>query len=227
MLRNVGLTEQLMARLAELAASRERLVTAQDRERRRLERDCVTARSGSWPGWPASSAHGGTGTRSRRGAGESAAEPGDLADRRGAESLRELARGIYPALLADMGIAAALDAQARKAPIPVSVEADGIGRYPQEIEAAVYFCALEALRNAARHARRLPRQRSPVRKRRRPPVRSHRRRPGIRTPATARPGADLQGDGRPDRRPRRRDPHRFGSRPGHQDQRQVPAIAIT
>jgi signal transduction histidine kinase len=68
------------------------------------------------------------------------------------KNLRELARGIYPALLADMGIAAALDAQARNAPIPVSVEADGIGRYPQEIEAAVYFCALEALRSAARHA---------------------------------------------------------------------------
>jgi signal transduction histidine kinase len=63
--------------------------------------------------------------------------------------LRELARGIYPPLLADMGVAAALDAQARKAPIAVSVEADGIGRYPQEIEAAVYFCALEALRSAA------------------------------------------------------------------------------
>jgi signal transduction histidine kinase len=67
-------------------------------------------------------------------------------------SLRELARGIYPALLADMGIAAALDAQARKAPIPVLVEANGIGRYPQEIEAAVYFCVLEALHNLARHA---------------------------------------------------------------------------
>jgi signal transduction histidine kinase len=66
-------------------------------------------------------------------------------------NLRELARGIYPPLLADMGIAAALDAQARKAPVPVSVEADGIGRYPEEIEAAVYFCALEALRSAAWH----------------------------------------------------------------------------
>jgi signal transduction histidine kinase len=48
-----------------------------------------------------------------------------------------------------MGVAAALDAPARKAPIAVSVEADGVGRYPQEIEAAVYFCALEALRSAA------------------------------------------------------------------------------
>ena len=54
--------------------------------------------------------------------------------------------------ISDMGVAAALDAQARKAPIPVSVEAGGIGRYPQETEAAVYFCTLEALHNAAKHA---------------------------------------------------------------------------
>jgi signal transduction histidine kinase len=54
--------------------------------------------------------------------------------------------------ISDMGVAAALDAQARKAPIPVSVEAGGTGRYPQETEAAVYFCTLEALHNAAKHA---------------------------------------------------------------------------
>src|SRR5207247_1835517 len=67
-------------------------------------------------------------------------------------NLRELARGIYPPLLADLGIAAALDAQARKAPVPVSGEADGIGRYPQEIEAAVEFRAPEAPRRAAGQA---------------------------------------------------------------------------
>jgi signal transduction histidine kinase len=67
-------------------------------------------------------------------------------------NLRELARGIYPPLLADLGVAAALDAQACKAAIAVSVEADGIGRYPPEIEAAVYFCTREALRSAAGHA---------------------------------------------------------------------------
>jgi signal transduction histidine kinase len=57
------------------------------------------------------------------------------------ENLRDLARGIYPPLLADKGLAEALDAQARKASIPVHVEADGIGRYPQEIESALYFAA--------------------------------------------------------------------------------------
>jgi signal transduction histidine kinase len=68
------------------------------------------------------------------------------------ENLRDLARGIYPSLLADQGLPAALEAQARKVPMPVSVETDGIGRYPQEFEAAVYFCVLEALQNASKYA---------------------------------------------------------------------------
>src|SRR5439155_16852030 len=68
------------------------------------------------------------------------------------ENLRDLARGIYPPLLADRGLAAALVARARKSPIPVSVESDGVGRYPQEIEAAVYFCCLEALQDMAKYA---------------------------------------------------------------------------
>jgi signal transduction histidine kinase len=67
-------------------------------------------------------------------------------------TLRELARGIYPSLLADQGITPALIAQARKAPGPVEVQADGLGRYPAEIETAIYFCCVEALQNAARHA---------------------------------------------------------------------------
>jgi signal transduction histidine kinase len=68
------------------------------------------------------------------------------------ENLRDLARGIYPPLLADKGLAEALGAQARKASIPVHVESDGIGRYPQEVESALYFCCLEALQNVAKYA---------------------------------------------------------------------------
>jgi signal transduction histidine kinase len=68
------------------------------------------------------------------------------------DDLRDLARGIYPPLLADQGLAVALSAQARKASIQVDVENDGIGRYPQEAEAAVYFCCLEALQNVAKYA---------------------------------------------------------------------------
>ena len=68
------------------------------------------------------------------------------------DDLRDLARGIYPPLLADKGLAAALEAQARKAAVATTVDVDGIGRYPQEVEAAVYFCALEALQNVAKYA---------------------------------------------------------------------------
>jgi signal transduction histidine kinase len=68
------------------------------------------------------------------------------------ENLRDLARGIYPPLLAERGLAAALEAQAGRSAIPVTVEADGLGRYPQDAEAAVYFCALEALQNVAKYA---------------------------------------------------------------------------
>ena len=68
------------------------------------------------------------------------------------ENLRDLARGIYPPLLADKGLSSALEAQARKAVIAVTVQADGVGRYPQEVESAVYFSCLEALNNVARYA---------------------------------------------------------------------------
>src|SRR5205085_9844759 len=68
------------------------------------------------------------------------------------QTLRDRARGIYPPLLADKGLAAALEAQARRATLPVAVEADGVGRYPREVEAAVYFCVLEALQNVQKYA---------------------------------------------------------------------------
>jgi signal transduction histidine kinase len=68
------------------------------------------------------------------------------------ETLRDLARGIYPPLLAEKGLAAALQSQAGKATLPVHVDADGVGRYPQETEAALYFCTLEALQNVQKYA---------------------------------------------------------------------------
>lgn len=68
------------------------------------------------------------------------------------DNLRDLARGIYPPILADRGLSAALEAQARKAAVPVHLEPDGVGRYPQEVESAVYFCVLEALQNIGKYA---------------------------------------------------------------------------
>jgi signal transduction histidine kinase len=68
------------------------------------------------------------------------------------EQLRDLARGIYPPLLADKGLVTALEAQARKTPVPTTVRSEGIGRYPQDTEAAIYFCVLEALNNVAKYS---------------------------------------------------------------------------
>jgi signal transduction histidine kinase len=68
------------------------------------------------------------------------------------DDLRDLARGIYPPLLADQGLVPALQAQARKASLQVEIDTDGIGRYPQDTEAAVYFCTLEALQNITKYA---------------------------------------------------------------------------
>lgn len=68
------------------------------------------------------------------------------------EDLRDLARGIYPPLLADQGLPSALEAQARRSPTPVSVEPDGVRRYGRDVESAVYFSCLEALNNASKYA---------------------------------------------------------------------------
>ena len=68
------------------------------------------------------------------------------------ESIRALSRGIYPPLLADRGMAAALRSHVRNAPVPVVVESTLSKRCAREVEAATYFCVLEALQNVYRHA---------------------------------------------------------------------------
>jgi signal transduction histidine kinase len=63
-----------------------------------------------------------------------------------------LAHGIFPPLLVSGGLAEALPAAAARSPLPTTVELDGVGRYGNDVEAAVYFCVLEALQNAGKHA---------------------------------------------------------------------------
>ncbi len=148
-----GLVLSNAALIEDLRASRQRLVTAQDEARRRLERNI---HDGAQQDLVA------LGIKLRL-AGmtvdEDPAEAKEMlgelqADATGAlQNLRDLARGIYPPLLADLGLAAALNAQARKSPVPVTVDADGIGRFAQDTEAAVYFCCLEALQNIAKYAK--------------------------------------------------------------------------
>jgi signal transduction histidine kinase len=68
------------------------------------------------------------------------------------QQLRDLAHGIYPPLLMDRGLVEALQAAAGRAALPTDVEAEDLGRFTPDVEAAVYFCCLEALQNAGKHA---------------------------------------------------------------------------
>ena len=151
-LRNVGLRAELLARLEDIRASRQRLVAAQDEERRRIERNI---HDGAQQQLVALAIKLNL-TESLIGT-DAEGERELLAELRqqavdAVEELRDLARGIYPPLLAGEGLAAALRAQARKSPLPISVTADGVRRYPQEVEAVAYFCVLEALRNVSKYA---------------------------------------------------------------------------
>jgi signal transduction histidine kinase len=151
-LRNVRLTAELQARIDDLRASRRRLVQAQDTERQRIERNLHDGAQQQLVALNVQLTL----------LEDAADEPGEVREitgelraglRAALDDLRALARGIYPPLLADQGLSAALHAQAGKAPLPVEIEADGIGRYPREAEAAAYFCILEALQNVAKYAR--------------------------------------------------------------------------
>jgi signal transduction histidine kinase len=144
-LRNVRLVE-------ELRASQRRLVRAQDQERRRLERNI---HDGAQQQLVALS------VKTRLARDLTARDPARAAEmltqidaeiQSAVDDLRDLARGIYPPLLIDKGLAAALDAQARRSPVPITIRADGLGRYAPEVEAAVYFSCLEALQNVAKYA---------------------------------------------------------------------------
>ena len=151
-LRNVRLTAELRATIDDLRASRRRLVKAQDEERERIERNL---HDGAQQQLVALMIQLSLLEDSAGDSGEVRQVTGQLRAGLHAalDDLRALARGIYPPLLADQGLGPALRAQAGRAPLPVLVEADGIGRYPRDAEAAVYFCILEALQNTAKYAR--------------------------------------------------------------------------
>jgi signal transduction histidine kinase len=158
-LANARLTADLEARLdqiavqaAELRASRQRIVTAQDEERRRLERNIHDGAQQHLVALAvklrlAKTAIAADPARGRTMLEELGGEIDDALD-----TLRALALGIYPPLLEEQGVAPALAAQYVRSGLPVRMDADLEGRYPIEIEAAVYFAALEALQNAAKYA---------------------------------------------------------------------------
>jgi signal transduction histidine kinase len=144
-LRNVRLIE-------ELRDSRRRIVGAQDERAKRLERNIHDGAQQQLVALAvklrlASSMVEGDPARARTLLEQLQSEANDAL-----ENLRDLARGIYPPLLADKGLSAAIAAQANKGAIPVHVEMVNVGRYAQEVESAVYFSVLEALSNSAKYA---------------------------------------------------------------------------
>ena len=144
--------EEVRRQAEELRASRARIVTTADAERRKIERNL---HDGAQQHLVALAVN----LRLTRDllsddpetAAEMLEELGNSVKETIAE-LRNLAHGIYPPLLVDSGLPEALRAAAGRSPLAVSVEAEGVGRYPTELEAAVYFCVLEALQNAGKHA---------------------------------------------------------------------------
>jgi signal transduction histidine kinase len=145
------LDADLRARLVELRASRARLVEASDTERRRLERNLHDGAQARLVGVALL-----LGTARRR-VDVDPEETGALLDRAmvelkaGLAELRELARGIHPAVLTERGLEPALHALASRAPVPVTFETDG-ERLPVPVEVAAYFVVSEALANVAKYA---------------------------------------------------------------------------
>jgi signal transduction histidine kinase len=136
--------------LEELRASRARLVVTAQRERLRLERDLHDGAQQRLMTLQIKLAQ----ARGRAGDGELAAELDQIADDAAAavEELRVLAHGIYPTVLRERGLGDALGSLADAAPTAVRVFGDGVGRCAPTVEEAAYFCALEAMQNAIKHA---------------------------------------------------------------------------
>ena len=146
--------DDLVARAAELRASRERLIETQDAERRRLERDIHDGAQQHLVALAVNLRLAETvATRSPERAARVLADQA-VAAREAIETLSQLSRGIYPRLLADEGLVPALRAAVATSPVPVAVETDddAPGRPPTGVEAALYFFAMEAVQNAAKHA---------------------------------------------------------------------------
>jgi signal transduction histidine kinase len=144
--------DELRAQAEALRESRARIVASGDAERRRLERNLHDGAQQNLVALAVSL------RLARDVLTDEPEAAGQLLDQLAddlkvtIQELRDLAHGIYPPLLADSGLARALEATASRSPLAVSVSAPGIGRYSPDIEAAVYFCCLEALQNAAKHA---------------------------------------------------------------------------
>jgi signal transduction histidine kinase len=154
LVRGLGATADILlenvALVTELQASRARLVDSAERERRRLERDLHDGAQQRL-----------TAIQLKLAVASEETDPGalhaeleELATEAAAAAseLRSVAHGIYPPLLYEAGLAPALRSVARVSPLPLRMVDRGIGRASARVELAVFYCALEALQNAAKHA---------------------------------------------------------------------------
>jgi signal transduction histidine kinase len=151
-LENERLVTDLRSSLGELAESRARVVAVADRERRRIERDLHDGAQQRLVGLRIQLEL--AAQRLRRVMPQ---ESDALLELGGSveetiDEVRQIARGLYPALLAEQGLAEALRSAARRSPVATGVTVSGITRWPPEIETTVYFACVEALQNAIKHA---------------------------------------------------------------------------
>jgi signal transduction histidine kinase len=158
-LRNVRLTaelasslEAISAQASEIRASRRRIVATQDERAKKLERNIHDGAQQQLVALAVKQRLVADLIDKNPEQARAMAEQLQADTHDALENLRDLARGIYPPLLADKGLVAALQGQARKAAIPTDVRVENVGRYAQDVEAAVYFCTLEALNNVAKYS---------------------------------------------------------------------------
>jgi signal transduction histidine kinase len=154
-IRNSELTAELSDRLEELAASRMRLVQADDAARRRLERDLHDGVQQQLVGLLARLGLARNQLRRDPELAGSTLRDASLDAQRALENVQELARGIHPAVLTDRGLVEAVRERAVRMTVPVTVRIDGVvlgGRFGFELERAAYFFVSEALANVLKHA---------------------------------------------------------------------------
>ena len=150
--RTERLSAELRNSLRDLSESRARIMSGADRERQRIERDLHDGAQQSLVAVRIRLELAGdllreSPARAEQLLGDLSREVDDAL-----EQVRSLARGVYPSVLSDRGLAEALRSAARRSPVRITVDADGVGRQSPMVEAAVYFCCLEAIQNAMKHA---------------------------------------------------------------------------
>ena len=159
-LRNLQLTRQLQARLAEIStqttelqASSARIIAAQDSTRRRLERNIHDGAQQHLVAIAVKLRLAATLARRDPARATRLLDELEVETHQALETLHALARGIYPPILRELGLESAIRSHGARFALPVDVSATNLTRYPAEVEGAVYFCCMEALQNVSKHAK--------------------------------------------------------------------------